>query len=203
MNEKFKISMLCLVVVFTFCSVVACSEDDDVDSEVNTDDTNLDGNNTGEKDNEDTNSEEGDTSEDPLGTITVSGTVKRAPSATLTGDGIGTICVAITLSCPSGSNPNPETLGDAGVALKNADVSVADNSVPYDIAVDTSTAEMGKSYFLTAVMKEDGSECAPVPGEPTLRAGDLVAMTCGRFDFDGTDVEDLELILDWTLTSDM
>lgn len=135
-------------------------------------------------------------------TFTVSGVARRTATLGPGEDGIGTLCVAITLSCPSSSNLNPVRIGP-GAELKDADMSENEAEVPYSIVVDRSEAEQNTRYYVSAFLRENGADCVPAPGEPTVRAGDLVGTACGTFRYEGTDAQDVDMVLDWALTSDI
>ena len=209
MRERLRLFVLSVAALIALAFIACDDEDSDYDIENNTDETSdnerdLEDTDPGEEtgDDVDETDEPEDTALDTPSQFTISGSVKRSGTAKVIGDGIGTLCVAVTHSCPSGSNANPKKLGD-GVVIKDADFSANGATVSYSMTVNTSEAEIDKQYFLSAVMKEDGSDCIPVPGEPILRAGDMVGMNCGRFKFQGTDVENVNVTLDWTLEFDI
>ena len=133
----------------------------------------------------------------------VSGDIIRTAMLGPGGDGIGTLCVAITHSCPSMSNLNPERIGDPGARVEGADMSEQGAVIPYSIPVDKAEAEIGKSYAVSAFLREDGSPCVPAPGDPIARAGDIVATFCGFFEYTGGDAENVDVTLDWALQTDI
>ncbi len=216
MKDQMRFLVLCLfLTVFSF-AVIACDGDDDAkdedtsseDIEVkDTDDDDTSDDDTSNEDTSEDDTAEDDTAEDDTavltGEFTVSGVVKRVAQLGPNGDGIGTLCIGITHSCPGTMNMNPQSLGD-GLTIQDADLSGDDAEAPFSITVDKAEAEMGKFYAVSVVMREQGGDCSPsAPGEPTLLAGDIVAMNCGNFEFEGTDVENIDLTLDWALEWDM
>jgi len=200
MNVQLRVMIQCLVVFLFALTITACDGDEDNSNpEVSTDDQNVD--NTEPDAGSVDDPEPEDTGTD-LGTeFTVNGIVKRRATAAVKEDGIGTLCVAITHSCPGQNNSEPQMLGE-GLVVKDADFSANGAEVPFTITVNMDEAEIDKAYFVSAVMKENGGECVQVPGEPVLLAGDMVGMTCGRFVFKGTNIENLKVFLDWTLEQD-
>jgi hypothetical protein len=160
--------------------------DSDTDTDTDTDsDTDADSDTDTDSDTDsDTDTDtDTDTDSDADGDITVSGTVTR--SATLVGDGIGTLCVGIVDSCSTSAAVV------TGGTVADADFSSGDAAVGFSFDAAAADLTDGTSYPVGAMLIEAGGSC------DTPVSGDLYTQTCATFEFSpGVDVTGLALDLD-------
>lgn len=169
--------------------------DSDTDSDADTDgdtDADTDGDTDTDSDTDtDTDSDTDSDADSDTGTgsgafLNISGTVVRSCSIPAGGDGIGTLCLAVSDECPSMANMGSVTTFAGGMAY-NFDLS-GNVAVPFDLDfLIFSALSSGTGYVISGYLQEAGGDCnvdGPDLGDPLAFGADA----CWGFTFDGGDV---------------
>jgi len=128
----------------------------------------------------------------------VSGKAVRSGNLDFTGDGIGTLCVAVTDGCPSMSNNNPTSF--VGAQVDQADLSTSQSEVPFTIPV---SGLADGAYVVTGFLQEAGGACStsPTKGDPVAFDFEMGSSPCPTFQVaGGSPVNGTGLVLDFNFT---
>jgi len=161
--------------------------DTDTDSDSDSDsDTDADTDTDTDADTDTDTDSDTDADGGPGGPLNVSGTVVRTCGIPAGGDGIGTLCLAVTDECPSMSNMGAVSTFAGGMETGFDMTGTA--PVPFDLEfIGLSPMSSGTGYVISGFLQEAGGDCnmdGPDQGDPTAFGTE----PCHAFTYDGGDV---------------